>query len=71
MPIYIETGSYYTAAEAAEVLGVRTTYVCQLLQAGQLIGFRVGKMSLIPASEVLERKKNPPPVGRPKSNKGN
>lgn len=68
MPIFIETGSYFTTAEAAEYLGTGASHILRLLSRGQLIGFRIGKTSyLIPAEEVVARKKNSPPVGRPKS----
>lgn len=69
MPIYIETGSYFTVAEAAETLGLRKNYVYQLLQDGRMAGFRVGRLSwLIPSHVVAEQKQKPPVIGRPKSN---
>lgn len=69
MPIYIERGNYFTSAEAAEYLGTGAAHIVRLLARGQLTGFRIGKAGyLIPAADVIARKKNPPSVGRPKSN---
>lgn len=68
MPIHITRGNYYTVGEASEYLNVTEGYICRLLSDGRLTGIRIGKLSwLIPAEQIRERKKNPPPMGRPKS----
>lgn len=68
MPIHIQRGNYYTSEEAAEYLGVSEAYVCRLIREGQLPAIKIGKLSwLLAADELRQRKKNPPPLGRPKS----
>lgn len=68
MPIYIPEGSYFTPAEASDYLGVGYRYVCRLVESGRLTGIRICRNTyLIPEAEVIERKQNPPPVGRPKA----
>lgn len=68
MPIHFPRGNYHTVTEAAQVLGVTEGYICRLLRDGDIAGIRVGKLTwLIPVDQVRERKKNPPPMGRPKS----
>lgn len=68
MPTHIPRGNYLTVSEASAALGVTEGYIYHLLNDGRLAGIRVGKLLwLIPAEQIRERKKNPPPMGRPKS----
>lgn len=68
MPVYIERGNYYTSQEAADYLGISEAYIRRLIGSGQLTAIRIGKLSwLLAADELRQRKKNPPPLGRPKS----
>lgn len=68
MAIFIPEGAYFTPTEASEYLGVGHRYVCKLLETGQLTGIKICRNTyLIPAEDVLDRKQNSPPVGRPKS----
>lgn len=54
------------ASEAAEMLGVSRGRITQMVDAGQLFGFRKGRNSYVTRASVEARKAEAPKVGRPK-----
>jgi len=61
-----ETKKVFTVSEFSEELGVPQSSVRRWLKSGELLGTKMGKKWLIPASEI-ERLVNPPGGRRLKS----
>lgn len=62
---------YYTVAEAAEVIGITTGRIGQLLRAGAIKGRKVSERAwLIPRKEVERFKAMPQTTGRPRVGRG-
>jgi len=57
----------FTVSEAANILGVTETYIRRLIHEGRMSATRIGRrVWLVPESEV-EKFREPPRVGRPRS----
>lgn len=62
---------YLTVAEAAELVGITTGRLCQLLRAGVLKGHKAGERTwLIPRKELDRFKAKPQTTGRPRVGNG-
>ncbi len=54
-----------TATQAAKVLGLHRTLVCKYIREERIKGHRVGKMYVIPKSEVVRFSRIERPYGNP------
>lgn len=61
------TETYYTTAEAAELLGVATDTVKVYCNTGRIKGEKAGHAWMVPESEIKRYKQDENAIGRPKN----
>lgn len=57
---------YFVVSEAAAIIGLTPGRIYQMVWAKQISAIRLGKITLIPESEVERIKNTPRPQGRPR-----